>query len=151
MAKADIKSAFRLLFIAVESYNSFGFCFDGYFFYDKCLPMGCSLSCYYFEVFATFLQWVISYESGHSGIINYLDDFLFIGPSDSVVCSLLLRLFFLISKFFGIPLAIEKTVSPSPIIEFLGIKMNTLLFQFELLLSKIDRLQVLISEEDLFE
>lgn len=145
LAKASIKSVFILLPIAPESYNSLGFCFDGYFFYDKCLPMGCSLSCFYFEAFASFLQWVMIYESGHNGIIHYLYDFLFVCPSNSLVCSLILRLFFLISKFFGIPLAPEKTAFPSPIIEFLDIRIDTLLFQFELPALKIDRLQSCIS------
>lgn len=88
LAKSDIKSAFRLLPIAPESFNLLGFCFENSFFYDMCLPMGCSLSCQYFETFATFLQWVVMYESGCEGIIHYLDDFLFIGPPDSLICEL---------------------------------------------------------------
>lgn len=82
LAKADIQSAFRLLPIAPESHNSLG---------DKCLPMGCSLSCYYFEMFASLLQWVFIFESGHTGMIHYLDDFLFIGLPNSMVCSLILK------------------------------------------------------------
>lgn len=82
------------------------------------------------------------YESDHSGITHYLNDFLFIGPPNSLVCSLILRLFFLISKFFCIPLATDKTAFPSPL-HFLGI--NTLLFQYEPPSCKIDRIQSLIS------
>lgn len=145
LAKADVQSAFRLLPIAPESHNSLGFCFEGFFFYDKCLPMGCSLSCYYFEIFASFLQWVMIFESGHSGIIHYLDDFLFIGPPSSSICSLILELFFRMATYFGIPLARGKTVLPSPIIEFLGIEINTLLFQYKLPVEKISRLESQIS------
>lgn len=111
LAKSDIKAAFRLLPIAPESFNSLGFCFEGYFFYDMCLPMGCSLSCQYFETFATFLQWVILHVSGSEGIIHYLDDFLFIGPPDSPICARLLQLFLAISNNFGIPIADEKNGS----------------------------------------
>lgn len=59
MAKAVIQSAFRLLPINPLSLNSLGFVFYGYFFFDRCLPMGCSLSCTYFKAFATFLEWVV--------------------------------------------------------------------------------------------
>lgn len=52
LAKADIKSAFRLLPIAPEAFNSLGFFFEGFYFFDKCLPMGCALSCSYFEEFS---------------------------------------------------------------------------------------------------
>lgn len=144
LAKFDIQSAFRLLPIAPESFNSLGFCFEGSFFYDMCLPMGCSLSCHYFKIFVTILQWVLEYESGCDNTIHYFDDFLFIGLLDSPICSALLWLFLLITTFFGIPIVLEKTVFPSPIIEFLGISFDTLLFQYQLPMLKISKLQSLI-------
>lgn len=64
MAKADIKLAFRLLPINPACFNSLGFFFNNQFYFDKCLPMGCSLSCFYFESFSSFLEWVVSVESG---------------------------------------------------------------------------------------
>lgn len=48
VAKADIKSSFRLLPIYHSAFNSLGFCHNTFYYYDKCLPMGCSLSCTYF-------------------------------------------------------------------------------------------------------
>lgn len=45
LSKADIKSALRSLPISPLTYNSLSFCFDDLFFFDMCLPMGCSLSC----------------------------------------------------------------------------------------------------------
>lgn len=144
LAKSDIKSAFRLLPIAPESFSSLGFCFEEKFFYDMCLPMGCSLSCRYFETFATFLQWVVTYESGCEGIIHYLDDFLFIGPPDSPICSLLLELFLNIAQHFGVPIATEKTIFPDTVIEFLGINIDTMQCQYQLPLVKIIRIQNLI-------
>lgn len=44
LAKADIKSAFRLLPIDPVVFNSLGFYFDGFYFFNKCLPMGRALS-----------------------------------------------------------------------------------------------------------
>lgn len=66
--------------------------------------MGFSLSCFYFEAFAFFLEWVCCSMRG--GLIHYLDDFfLFIGPSDSDVCSSLLNTFIAVCSDFGVPLA----------------------------------------------
>lgn len=49
LAKADIKSAFRILPIHPSCFNPLGFQFQGKFYFDRCLPMGCSHSCFYFE------------------------------------------------------------------------------------------------------
>lgn len=81
LAKSDIKSAFRLLPVNPEGFNFFGFQFLGKYFFYRCLPMGFTLSCFYFEAFTTFLQWVVEQEV--VSIVHYLDDFLFIGKMDS--------------------------------------------------------------------
>ena len=45
VAKTDIESAFRLMPIHPHDYNLLGFVVDGKFYYDRCLPMGSSVSC----------------------------------------------------------------------------------------------------------
>lgn len=59
IAKANVEAAFRLFPINPDGFSSLGFQFDGIFFVDKCLPIGFSLSCFYFEAFASFLEWVV--------------------------------------------------------------------------------------------
>jgi hypothetical protein len=44
LAKADIKSAFRLLRIWPGDFDQLGFSFSGNFYFDKCLPMGAEVS-----------------------------------------------------------------------------------------------------------
>ena len=58
LAKMDVKSAFRLLPVHPSDHELFGFKFNNKFYYDMCLPMGCSASCALWEKFAHFLQWV---------------------------------------------------------------------------------------------
>jgi hypothetical protein len=45
LAKCDIKSAFRLLRLSPGDFDLMGFKFENQFFFDKCLPMGASISC----------------------------------------------------------------------------------------------------------
>ena len=59
----DIKSMFRLLPIYPGDFDLLGFKLGPYFCIDKCLPMGYSESCSLFEIFSTFVQWVIMKES----------------------------------------------------------------------------------------
>ena len=59
LAKMDILSAFRLLILHPSDFELFGFKFKNQFYFDKCLPMGCSASCSLFEKFASFLEWAL--------------------------------------------------------------------------------------------
>ncbi|CAJ0939651.1 unnamed protein product [Ranitomeya imitator] len=80
--------------------------------FARCLPMGCSISCHYFELFSTFLDWVLRYKTGSNSTIHYLDDFLFVGPGDSRLCSFLLQKFKFLTVKFGVPLSPDKTFRP---------------------------------------
>jgi len=55
-AKMDISQAFRLLIINPADFDLLGIMFGGKYYVDKCLPMGCSISCLLFEKFAIFVH-----------------------------------------------------------------------------------------------
>ena len=58
IGKNDIKSAFRPVPCYAGNFDLLG-CKIGYMYYkDKCMPMGCSISCSTFEHCSTFLQWL---------------------------------------------------------------------------------------------
>lgn len=102
--------------------------------------MGFTLSCFFFETFSTFLNWVIDRDISPAVSMDYLDDFLFVGPPNSTACSAALAKFIQMSDFFGVPLASEKTVFPATRIEFLGITINSLTMEFLLPENKIARI-----------
>ena len=83
-AKSDMSSAFRNLPMSI-----FDFCLlimmvkhpitnKTYFFVDKCLPFGSSISCAIFQNFSDAISFVVTYKSGGKLNVNYLDDFLFV-------------------------------------------------------------------------
>ena len=125
MAKSDIKSAFRLLPVHPDDFNLLGFCVNGSFYYDKCMPMGCSISCVTFERFSTFLEYCARKVAKSDNILHYLDDFFFAGCADSSDCARALRSFQVICKKFGVPLASDKTEGPATRITFLGLAIDT--------------------------
>lgn len=125
LAKADIKSAFRLFPIDPSGFNSMGFQFNGNYYFDKCLQMGFTLSCHYFEAFSSFLHRVLEREVICAGSLRYLDDFLFISRADSPAClNALKKINQEMLPFCGIPLNEKKTVFPCTRIEFLGIMID---------------------------
>lgn len=125
IAKCDIKSAFRLLPICPGDFDLLGFMFDDMYYIDKCLPMGCSVSCKVFEEFATFLNWLAINKSHVDTIDHYLDDFIFAGHNASV-CKDTMSAFHSICHDLGVPLAEDKTVGPTTCLTFLGLEIDTI-------------------------
>ena len=70
LAKCDIKSAFRLLRISPNEFDLTGFKFENEYYFDKCLPMGASISCALFETFSTALHWYVQEESKNKNILH---------------------------------------------------------------------------------
>lgn len=125
MAKLDVELAFRLLPTHPESFRFMGFRFNGMFYVDRCLPMGCAISCAYFEKFSTFLHWCITEFTGQRGVAHYLDDFILVGPRDSGVCGELLSAASSLFESLGVPVAQEKTLGPMTCLSYLGIEVDT--------------------------
>lgn len=136
LAKADIKSAFRLLPVSPLDYELLGFTFDGLFYFDKCMPMGCAISCSLFEKFSSFLEFHVKGAAGSSLVTHYLDDFLFVGPSASD-CNKLLRVFTRACGSLGVPLAQEKTEGPVQSITYLGLEIDALHAQVKVPADKV--------------
>lgn len=144
LAKCDIKSAFRLLPVHPGDFNLLGFAFEGGFYVDRALPMGCSVSCAAFEAFSTFLEWVVHDRSGLKSTAHYLDDFLFAGQQGSGQRAFLLEQFMQLTSELGVPLAHEKTEGPVTKLTFLGIEIDTVREVCCLPQDKLDKLRSLI-------
>lgn len=144
LGKTDIEAAFRLLPVHPSSFCWLGCFWQDQYYVDCCLPMGCSISCSYFEVFSTFLEWVVRQETQVDSILHYLDDFLFVGPRDSRVCSLLLRAMERVSAVFGVPLAPEKTEGPTTELKFLGIVIDSVRMECRLPEDKVQDLRLVV-------
>ena len=81
LAKTDIKNAFRIIPIHPNDYNLLGMQWNGKYFYDKCMPMGCSSSCSTFELFSSALEWVARDKLKINHLVHVLDDFFIVAPT----------------------------------------------------------------------
>ena len=124
LAKTDIQSAFRIIPVSPSDYSLLGFQWNGNYYHDKCLPMGCSSSCSIFEAFSTALEWIISTRLNNVTVLHILDDFLFIAPTYHL-CQSSLSTFISICQDIGVPLAPDKTVGPSQVLDFAGIRLDS--------------------------
>ena len=145
MSKTDIKSAFRIIPINPKDYPLMGLYHKGKYYFDKTLAMGLSSSCSLFEEFSTALEWAIINKLKAEKTVHILDDFLFLAKSQGK-CSSTLDSFLNMATDIGVPIAEEKTVQPTQCIIFMGIELDSLLFEARLPQDKLQKCRALIRE-----
>lgn len=131
MAKADIKDAFRLLPLNPEVYHLMGFSWKGKYYYDKCLPMGCSSSCRLFSTFTDAIAYILKEHYGVENSKKILDDFFF-GAVLREECQRSLACFLDLCDISKIPVVPHKTVQPCWCLTFMGAEFDTELMQVRL-------------------
>ena len=138
IAKADLKDAFRIVPIHPDDYKLLGFTWEGCYYYDRCLPMGCSISCQVFESFSTSLQWILTSKLSVPHMSHILDDFIFFGPPKTNIASRSLLTFELLAQSLALPIKQEKTVSPATRVILHGILVDTDTMHLELPPDKLE-------------
>ena len=90
-----------------------------YYFFDKNLPFGSSISCAVFKSFSDALAHITKFVNQKENV-NYLDDFLFL---DEMIrrCNGQLQNFLEICEFINFPVSSEKTEFAKKCIFFLGL------------------------------
>lgn len=141
LGKIDIKQAFRILTIHPADFDLLGIKFEGQYYVDKNLPMGCSISCFLFEKLATFLHWLTVKRSGLETLDHYLDDFLFAGAANTNNCTYLMNCFMDICKEICVPLAENKTEGPKTLLTFLGLGIDTINMKVIIPTEKVEKLK----------
>ena len=82
---------------------------EEFFFIEKNLSFGASISCSHFQKFSNCLHHLLVHFTGKNfSYTNYLDDYLFIEISREK-CNRLVRFFLKICKKIGFPVSMEKT------------------------------------------
>ena len=138
LAKSDILSAFRIIPVHPDNYELLGFQWNDKYCVDRYIPMGCRTSCKIFEELSTAIEWIAVNKLGIQAMVHVLDDFLLIEQSKSLAVAKLAQ-FIDLCQQIGVPLSAEKTVFPTPIIEFLGITLDTRKFEASLPPEKIEK------------
>ena len=125
IAKADLRDAFRIIPIHQDDHRLLGFTWMGQYYFDKHLPMGCSVSCQIFESLSTALQWILQKKLLVKDMSHILDDFIFFGPPQSSTCSQALQSFLTLAVSLNLPVKHQKTVQPSTCVMLHGIEVDT--------------------------
>ena len=128
-SKSDWKTAFRHFPILSKFWNLLVMKAKDpetgkwWYFVDKCMPFGSSISCSHFQKFSDAIAHVMRVKTGKDNV-NYLDDFLFIALL-RWLCNHQTSLFMEICETIHFPVALEKTCWATTLISFLGMLIDT--------------------------
>ena len=135
LGKSDMTSAFRHLgilkkhwkFLVMKArnpdvndvnYNKW------FYFVDKCLTFGSSISCAHFQAFSDTVAHIVQHKTGED-LVNYLDDYLFAALM-SLLCNNQIKIFMEVCELIKFPVSLEKTFWASSQLVFLGLLLNAL-------------------------
>ena len=144
-AKTDIAEAFRLIPVHPTNYPKLGMKFQGKYYYDKCLPMGCGSLCCIFETFSTAVQTILEAMDPKICCIHMIDDF-FIMADNQETCAQHLQLLLTLCADLGIPIAKDKTFMPAQNTAFLGVELDTVRQVARLPLDKLQEYKTSVQE-----
>ena len=125
-SKTDLTLAFRILPLKITQFKwvvmmaHHPVSGKKFYFIDKCLPFGASISCALFQEFSDALCAIFEFSIGSLDITtNYLDDFLFIAATLMQANERAVK-FIAICEHISCPVSEEKTVWGSSLMIFLG-------------------------------
>ena len=130
IAKSDMKSAFRNLGIKKQHWKYLVMKavspIDGktYYFVDKCLPFGVSISCSHFQRFSNAVAHIVRY-SNKMNLVNYLDDYMF-AAFLKLICNNQVKEFLEVCRLISFPVSLEKTYWATTKLVFLGLLIDTI-------------------------
>ena len=142
LSKSDVDSAFRNLGLAPESWPwtvmKARSPLDGqvYYFVDKCLPFGASISCALFQEVSDAVAHVVKQRT-RKPLINYLDDYLFVATLRTL-CNNQMTEFLTVCGEIKLPILGRKTHWAKPLMTFLGFLIDG---KNHLVLIPVDKIQ----------
>ena len=145
-----MKSAFRNLGLSPKVFHLLLMVakspIDGktYFFIEKCLPFGSSISCSHFQRFSNSIAHIVKVRTRKIPE-NYLDDYLFISWLKSH-CDSQVKVFLDLCAEICFPVAMEKTYWGSTLMTFLGFLIDTVGKCISVPVDKVGRALQLLQE-----
>ena len=149
IGKSDMTSAFRHLamkkkfwkFLVMKAQNPE----DGiyYYFIDKCMPFGASISCSHFQRFSNAIAHIVKHQTKKDNV-NYLDDFFFTQLLKNL-CNWQIQTFINICEQIKFPVSMEKTFWGTTKLSFLGLLIDTVAQLICIPIEKIEKAERLIN------
>ena len=113
-----------------------------YYFVDKCMPFGASISCAIFQAFSDSIAYLVQYRTKRP-LVNYMDD-LFFAALCKALCDGQVRVFLDLCDSICFPVSLEKTFWGSQLLTFLGLLIDTVNKRISIPVEKLEKALELI-------
>ena len=113
-----------------------------YFFVDKCLPFGSSISCKHFQEFSNVVAHVVQ-SMTRRDLLNYLDNFFFVALLRAI-CNQQVDTFLKVCQQINFLVSLEKTFCATTLLTFLRMLIDTVNQTVSILSDKILKAKDLI-------
>ena len=148
IAKSDLSSAFRHLclnprfwrYLVMKARHPVTG--KTFYFIDKCLPFGASISCALFQELSDAISHIVQFKTKKENI-NYLDDFFFAHILRKL-CNRQVEIFLDICEQISFPVSLDKTFWGTTELVFLGLLINTRKQRISIPIAKLIRARSLI-------
>ena len=150
MAKSDMVSAFRQLGVKPSQFRLLLLKavspLDGriYFFAEKALAFGTSISCSHFQRTSRALSHIVKFRTRRNNVC-YLDDFYFCALMVNY-CNFQVEQFLEVCKLIKFPISMEKTCWATTVLIFLGLLIDSEHQYIGIPVDKVQRAKALIKE-----
>ena len=114
-----------------------------YYFVDKCLPFGASISCAIFQAFSDSVAFLVKHRT-NKPLVNYLDDYFFAALCKAI-CDGQIRVFLDICDSICFPVSLEKTFWGTQLLTFLGILIDTVNQRICIPMDKLEKARAMVS------
>ena len=149
ITKSDMQSAFRNLgikkkhwkFLVMKAVNPIDK--KTYYFVDKCLPFGASISCSHFQRFSNAVKHMVQYKT-KKNLVNYMDDFFF-AQLLTLLCNGQVKQFLEICELIKLTVSLEKTYWATTKLVFLGLLIDTINQWVSIQIEKVQKARELIA------
>ena len=145
LTKIDIKAAYKLVPVRFEDWSLLGFKWRGNFFYERTLPFGLKSSCRQWELYSTAMHDFLLTLVGVEEVDHYVDDFFLADQLESDAIEHLRMTIGLFDRL-GIPIAHDKTISPTRRLTYLGVELDSATLTMRLSESKLIQLRQLLQD-----
>ena len=143
MVKTDLKSAFCLLPIHPDDWNHLGSYWQSQYCVDLYLPFGLRSAPYLFNQISDALEWILKHNYGLQYIMHILDDF-FIAESTKLNCLGSFAVLLKLLMSLKVTTVEAKTLSPTQVIGFMGIVLDSVQMVAHLPEDKLARIKSLL-------
>ena len=112
LGKIDIKIAYRIVPVHPEDQLLLDIRWQGEVYIDTRLPFGLRSAPIIFTALVYALEWIVKQQEARI-LLHYLDNFIAVGPPDSLVCVSNMQKLCDTCTELGVPVATEKTMGPT--------------------------------------